>query len=218
MLMLDNVDFNPDNTFFIFSAGLNNLSFFENIVSDAMRRNAVCSSPSYSPGFISFSHKLEKHLLSFDANHCLLKDPFAFFRKKKFLTYTISSEAVSIHCTFFIAPKKPKKRRVAREFATDRASGGDDMRAKTRKRKSRLQQQVHPRQRGRIDDAYEPLPINPIEYSICTIDPNHKDLCGYSIGSRIDNSIEDHQLSGLVLNPKATKIIQPPVLYHASPN
>ncbi|KAL0214495.1 hypothetical protein P9112_006679 [Eukaryota sp. TZLM1-RC] len=187
MLMLDNVDLNLDNISLIFTAGLNFLSFLENIASDTMRRNAVCTPPSYSPGFISFSQKLEKHFLSFNANHCLLKDPFACFRKKK-------------------------------ELATTIASGELDIPAKSRKRNSRLQQQVRPRQRRRTDDAYEPPPVDPIEYSFCAIDPNHKNLGGYSIGSRIDNNNVDHQLSGLVLNPKARKIIHPPVLTHASPN
>ncbi|KAL0222927.1 hypothetical protein P9112_002317 [Eukaryota sp. TZLM1-RC] len=187
MLMLDNVDLNPDNITFLFTAGLIILSFLENIASDTMGRNAVSPSPSYSPGFISFSQKLEKHFLSFDANHCLPKDPFAFFRKKKELATTIASEELDI----------PEK---------------------NRKRNSRLQQQVRPRQRRRTDDAYEPPPVDPIEYSFCAIDPNDKNLCSYSVGSRIDDNIVDHQLSGLVLNPKAKKIIQPPVLTHASPN
>ncbi|KAL0224022.1 hypothetical protein P9112_003412 [Eukaryota sp. TZLM1-RC] len=207
MLMLDNVDLNPDNITFLFTTGLNILSFRENIASDTMRRNAVSPSPSYSPGFISFSQKLEKHFLSFNANHCLLKDPFAFFRKKKRCFN-------SFH--FFLCPKKNKNRRKARELATTIASGEHDIPAKNRKRNSRLQQQVRPRQRRRTDDAYEPPLVDPIEYSFCAT--NHKNLCGYSIGSRIDNNNVDHQLSGLVLNPKARKIIHPPVLTHASPN
>ncbi|KAL0216759.1 hypothetical protein P9112_008943 [Eukaryota sp. TZLM1-RC] len=218
MLMLDNVDLSPDNITFLFTAGLNILSFLENIASDTMRRNAVSPPPSYSPGFISFSQKLEKHFLSFNANHCLLKDPFAFFRKKKYLTYTISSDAVSVRFIFSFAPKKNKNRRTARELATTIASGELDIPAKSRKRNSRLQQQVRPGQRRRSDDAYEPPPVDPCEYSFCAIDPNDKNLCGYSIGSRIDNNNVDHQLSGLVLNPKARKIIHPPVLTHASPN
>ncbi|KAL0222820.1 hypothetical protein P9112_002210 [Eukaryota sp. TZLM1-RC] len=169
----------PDNITFLFTAGLNILSFLENIASDTMRRNAASPSPSYSPGFISFSQKLEKHFLSFNAKHWLLKVP---------------------------------------ELATTIASGELDIPAKSRKRNSRFQQQVRPRQRRRTDDAYEPPPVDPIEYSFCAIDPNHKNLCGYSIGSRIDNSNVDHQLLGLVLNPKARKIIHPPVLTHASPN
>ncbi|KAL0214652.1 hypothetical protein P9112_006836 [Eukaryota sp. TZLM1-RC] len=104
------------------------------------------------------------------------------------------------------------------ELATTIASGKLDIPAKSRKRNCRLQQQVRPRQRRRTDDAYEPPPVDPVEYSFCAIDPNHKNLCGYSIGSRIDNNNVDHQLSGLVLNPKARKIIHPPVLTHASPN
>ncbi|KAL0214405.1 hypothetical protein P9112_006589 [Eukaryota sp. TZLM1-RC] len=50
-----------------------------------MRRIAVCSSPSYSSGFIHLSQKLEKQFYSFDANHCLLKDPFVFFSDGKTL-------------------------------------------------------------------------------------------------------------------------------------
>ncbi|KAL0214775.1 hypothetical protein P9112_006959 [Eukaryota sp. TZLM1-RC] len=180
MLMLDNVDLNPDNITFLFAAGLNIVSFLENIASDTMRRNAVSPSPSYSPGFISFSQKLEKHILSFNANHCLLKDP----------------------------------QRVGKHHSQWEL----DIPAKSRKRNSRLQQQVRPRQRRRTDDAYEPPPIDPCKYSFCAIDPNHKNLFGYSSGSRIDNNNVDHQLSGLVLNPKARKIIHPPVLTHASPN
>ncbi|KAL0208619.1 hypothetical protein P9112_011206 [Eukaryota sp. TZLM1-RC] len=169
MLMLENVDFNPNNITFLFTAGLNILSFLENNAPDTMRRNAVSPSPSYSPGFISFNQKLEKHFLSFTANHCLLKDPFAFFRNKKYLTYTISSDAVSIRFTFF-AFKKNKNRRTARELATTIASGKDDIPAKSRKRNSRVQQQVRPRQRRRTDDAYEPPPVDPIEYSFCAIE------------------------------------------------
>ncbi|KAL0216676.1 hypothetical protein P9112_008860 [Eukaryota sp. TZLM1-RC] len=93
-----------------------------------------------------------------------------------------------------------------------------DMPAMSRIRNSRLQQQVRPRQRRRTDDAYGPPPVDPIEYSFCAIDPNHKNLCGYSIGSRIDNNNVDHQLLGLVLNPKARKMIHPPVLTHAPPH
>ncbi|KAL0208570.1 hypothetical protein P9112_011157 [Eukaryota sp. TZLM1-RC] len=161
------------NITFLFAAGLNVLSFLENIASDTMRRNAVSPSPSYSPDFISFSQKLEKHFLSFNANHCLLKDPFAFFRKKKYLTYTISSDAVSIRFTFFA----PKKIRIAGEPENwQPASGELDIPAKSRKRNSRLQQQVHPRQRRRTDDGYEPPPVDPIDYSYCAIDTNHKNL------------------------------------------
>ncbi|KAL0207648.1 hypothetical protein P9112_012276 [Eukaryota sp. TZLM1-RC] len=90
--------------------------------------------------------------------------------------------------------------------------------AKSRKRNSRVQQQVRPRQRRRTEDAYKPPPVDPIEYSFCAIDPNHKNLCRYSIGSRMDDNNVDHQLSGLVLNPKAKNIIPPPVLSHASPD
>ncbi|KAL0218986.1 hypothetical protein P9112_004639 [Eukaryota sp. TZLM1-RC] len=109
--------------------------------------------------------------------------------------------------TFSTAPKRTKNRRSAREFETARASGQHDMSAKSRKRNCRVQQQVRPRQRRRTDDAYEPLPVDPIEYSFCAIDPNHKNLCKYSIGSNIDNNNVDHQLSGLALNSKAKKII-----------
>ncbi|KAL0208628.1 hypothetical protein P9112_011215 [Eukaryota sp. TZLM1-RC] len=177
MLMLDNVDLSPDNITFLFTARLNILSFLENIASDTMRRNAVSPSPSYSPGFISFSQKLEKHFLSFYANHFLLKDPFAFFRKKKYFTYTISSDAVSVGFTFSFAPKKNKNRRTARELATTIASGEHDIPPKSRKRNSRLQQQVRPRQRRRTDDAYEPPPVDPIEYSFCAIEITITKIC-----------------------------------------
>ncbi|KAL0215142.1 hypothetical protein P9112_007326 [Eukaryota sp. TZLM1-RC] len=202
MLMLDNVDLNPDNITFLFTAGLNTLSFLENIASDTMRRNAVCPSASYSPGFIHFSQKLEKHFLFFNANHCLLKNPFGLFPK----------EMLFQSASLFPFPQKNKNRRTAREVATTIASGKLDIPAKSRKRNSKLQKQVRPRQRRRTDDTYEPPPVDPIEHSFCAID------CGYSIGSKIDKNNVDHQLSGLVLNPKARKIIHPPVLTHASPN
>ncbi|KAL0214689.1 hypothetical protein P9112_006873 [Eukaryota sp. TZLM1-RC] len=75
---------------------------------------------------------------------------------------------------FPLPRKKNKNRRTARELATTIASGELDIPAKSRKRNSRLQQQVRPRQRRRTDDAYEPPPVDPIEYSFCAIDPNHK--------------------------------------------
>ncbi|KAL0209818.1 hypothetical protein P9112_009902 [Eukaryota sp. TZLM1-RC] len=126
------------------------------------------------------------------------------------MTYTQSSDAVSIRFSFSFAPNKTKNRRIARQLATTIASGQHDIPARSQKRNSRVQQQVRARQRRRTDDAYEPPPVDPIEYSFCAIDPNHKNLCGYSIETRIDNNNVDHQLSHLVLNPKAKKIIQPP--------
>ncbi|KAL0209839.1 hypothetical protein P9112_009923 [Eukaryota sp. TZLM1-RC] len=125
------------------------------------------------------------------------------------MTYTQNSDAVSIRFSFSFAPKKTKNRRIARQLATTIASGLHDMPTKSRKRNSRVQQQVRARQRRRTDDAYEPPPVDPIEYSFCAIDPNHKNLCGYSIETRINNENVDHQLSHLVLNLKAKKIIQP---------
>ncbi|KAL0219752.1 hypothetical protein P9112_005405 [Eukaryota sp. TZLM1-RC] len=64
MLMLDNIDFNPDNTTYIFTAGLNSLPFLENNAYDTMRRNAVCPFPNYFPWFIFSSKKNWKSILS----------------------------------------------------------------------------------------------------------------------------------------------------------
>ncbi|KAL0208852.1 hypothetical protein P9112_011439 [Eukaryota sp. TZLM1-RC] len=138
------------------------------------------------------SETMKKHALALTASY-----------SPAFISF---SQQLDKHFLLSTAPKRTKTRRSAREFETVRASGQHDMPAKSRKRNSRVQQQVRRRQRRSTEDAYEPPPVDPIEYSFCAIDPGHKNLCGYSIGSRINDNNVNHRFSGLVLNPKAKNI------------
>ncbi|KAL0223108.1 hypothetical protein P9112_002498 [Eukaryota sp. TZLM1-RC] len=216
--LLEEVDtqLNVESMTFIFSAGPR-MFFLENMAGETMKRLALAPSASYSPGIISFSQQVDKHFLRLNPNRQLLRNSFKLFNKKNFATYILASNGLSLRVTFSTAPKRTKHCRSAREFDA-RASGHYNMPAKSRMRNSRLQQQVRPRQRRRTEDAYEPPPVDPIEYSFCAIDPNPKNLCGYLIGSRMDDNNVNHQLSGCVLNPRAKNIIQPPFMTHASPN
>ncbi|KAL0205564.1 hypothetical protein P9112_000871 [Eukaryota sp. TZLM1-RC] len=49
------------------------------------------------------------------------------------------------------------------------------------------------------------------------IDPNHSNLCGWSIGC-FQNSVHVFEGSGLLLNPKERKSNHPPPLTQATPN
>ncbi|KAL0209821.1 hypothetical protein P9112_009905 [Eukaryota sp. TZLM1-RC] len=126
---------------------------------ETLKRDALAPSASYSPGFISFTQQLEKHFLRLNPNRQLLRNPFKHFNKRTLPLFTLASDGLSLRLTFSTASEKTMNRRSAREFETAIASGQNDIPTKSRKRNSRVQQQVRPRQRQRTDELTTPMSL-----------------------------------------------------------
>ncbi|KAL0242994.1 hypothetical protein GEMRC1_005557 [Eukaryota sp. GEM-RC1] len=99
-------DLTPSNVNFIFEVAFNLLLHLERVEPTRMRRQALTPMASYSPGFLPFSQATQKHFQNYNTRKVLLKNPHDVFRKKKFETYTISSDGVSLRFTFSMKPKK----------------------------------------------------------------------------------------------------------------
>ncbi|KAL0231362.1 hypothetical protein GEMRC1_010766 [Eukaryota sp. GEM-RC1] len=185
------VALNETNTSFLFAAGLNLLSALEDAAPDCMRRHALVPMASYAPVFVSFSQEVEKHFTEFNFSRTLKSNPLKTFRKRpRFQTYTLASDG----------PKKTRNRPTKEQFESRRASGSEDFKVKSRKRKCNLQKKVAPsRRRARTAD-FEPPPDE--DWLWCAIDPNHSNLCGWSIGTNTDYLLD----SGITLAPKAKAI------------
>ncbi|KAL0222912.1 hypothetical protein P9112_002302 [Eukaryota sp. TZLM1-RC] len=209
-LRRDELDVTVYNCWLISHWGLAILHRLESTCPNVFRRHALSPIATKVPGSGIFQ--------KLNPNQQLLRNPFKFFNKKKFKTFSVSSNGLSLRFTF---SKKPKKTCTRRKNSEIQALGQSRpyFRESTRKRNKRINGRANrPRKIARrSQDCSQDLPIREDLFFVA-VDPNHSNLCGWTTGHCSQENRVIVEQSGILLNPKAKVIDFPQPLTQSSVN
>ncbi|KAL0228896.1 hypothetical protein GEMRC1_013516 [Eukaryota sp. GEM-RC1] len=185
---------------FISTRGLRLLSYLEAIAPVLMKRNRLSPIASFLPGMITLSEQTLARYCRLNDTRALMISPYKKHHEKpsRYPTWAMSTNGLSVHVCFQPKVRLKRRRRTKAEMEVARDAGSiDDFRPREVNRKKKLKGKIPRRNWQEVPD--DSWPQNPVDPFFVAIDPNHKNLCGWTAGV---TDPDGPQHSGLLLNPK----------------